>query len=98
MSSPRIISNRWLIAMLVATAVLQTALPIVGQKFSREIIYPELLRASVMFCLLAGISVAASYLAGVRRASIIGLAMFYVGLLLLAGFDFWIEKLIRESC
>lgn len=75
----------------MATAVLQTAFPIVGQSMSQAIIIYDLLYAAMILC--AGVGIGVSIYQAVQwRFGVVALILFYGGLAGLVAFDSWFKK------
>jgi hypothetical protein len=89
--------NRVLGVAFAILAVVQTAIPIVVQKMSYAVVFREYLHGSIALCVIVGTALALFQIVN-RRFSIIGLALFSIGVTLLVAFDVWIEEAVDASC
>ncbi len=90
-------ANRALIVTFVIVAVVQTALPMVGQKvMAPQIVFRSLMHVSIGICIATAIVAGLLQISG-RRFGKGALAAFYLGLVSLIALDVCVERAINAS-
>ena len=88
--------NHLLVVVFIPLLLIQTGVPIIGQKMTKAIVYPQLFQASIAVCIAVAASIGIWQMLR-QPFGKIALAAFYIGLSLLLIFDFWMDWLIGAS-